>query len=222
MEVTIDLARAQKRHPHLVQAIHLTLNARLKRAKKPAAVLEEVEWGYSWAKAIGNKGGTLNNLHVALSGKLGRRTAFEPLGALDLRHATPRDLLPPEVMDIYTAKKPQITEDGVAHIAAFDYIDPRGRSRRALVLGAYRKKSDVIMALTVTVGDEIGASGHHILLRIDGDHLIWSGMMHHKAQERFEACAEGETFRYRQQPFQCLSKSEIQAVISGPPRHLSL
>jgi hypothetical protein len=222
MEYEIDLHRAQTRHPEQVQAIHTDLNGRLIKASKPGIAPEDILWQYSWAKAIGGPGGTLENLHIALSGKIGRRRAALPIGAHDLTSPTPRADIPPEVLDVHTSKKPPISERDTAHLVAFDYTHPVKGSSRGLIWGAYSTKSGEIYALTLTVGEEWRGPRDHILLRIDSGHLAWSGILHSKALDRLVSCPVGDTFRYRNKPLVRLGQSDIEAALAGPSRSLTL
>jgi hypothetical protein len=212
MEAKIDLARAQSRHPQLVQDVLSTLSERMKKAKLAPPNAADLEWSYQWAVGFGNGGDTFDNCFVALQGALDRRSAAAALCCAP-QQPTPRGILPSEIMDLYAKLNEKTEEATTDYVEAFSYTDMRGAQKRGLAVAGYSDRKGNMFLLSKTVGDRTKSPPS--LSHVQGNQLIWNGLLRQAAEGRLWQTKEGDTFTYRNKKLTRLTSQEIQNLVAG-------
>lgn len=218
MQVNIDLARAEQRHPEAVSEIVAEMNQKLAKAKLETCTKEDLAWSYEWAQRLG--GDPLDNCFVSLHGKLGRRSVIVHLAPAG--SPTPREKLPEEVIKAYE-KGPVVSRETFPDAAELILVSPDGKGKTAYALSGYRSKSGVYLHI-VDEGDEISDDGtvFEPLYKIEGTKAIYSGSLHVKAKKEFDATEPGKDFQYRNMKFTRLTKDEVDSLAKDATLTFSL
>lgn len=230
MKTIIDYARAKKRHPQIAAALLLDMNRKIRKAKQPVPDPSGMQWFYSWAVRIPCATGLsitsamqspvttdpLDNCFISLELAHGNRSSIQNIvGSGMLSQVVARADIPQEIADLY-APKPGVDPASYPHIAQFKLTSLNDKQTDQLATGGYRTNKETFIH-NVGVGDGLDQDGtaFETLLSIKGDHAVWSGALVGTAYDRYEATAEGGTFRYRNKTLHRLTSTEVLSIVSG-------
>jgi len=154
MQIDIDAADAQARHPELVRSLLEDMEKKFRRAKLPMPGVSGLTWGYTWCAQIGpGAARPPHNLSVSLSCEHGRKRSIASLTG-DGTQITPAAQVPPEVYNAMCRPRTKVSAANTPHVAQLTAIGQNG-IRTELVLDGYTKRGEAHIR-TQILGEDKG------------------------------------------------------------------